>query len=70
MLFDFFLVTVGRGLYTPEVKILLNLPSIILVLILVNVKILIMLVSFLERGHHVGDTRPRASHQLNPASVS
>jgi len=36
---------------------LLNLPSLILVLIFVNVKTLIMLMLFLEqaRGHHVGD---------------
>jgi len=42
---------------TSEVKILLNLPSIILVSIFVNVKTLIMLMLFLEqaRGHHVGD---------------
>jgi len=44
-------------IHTSEVKILLNLPSIILVLIFVNVKALIMLMSFLEQaqGHHVGD---------------
>jgi len=36
---------------------LLNLPSIILVLIFVNVKTLIMLMLFSEQacGHHVGD---------------
>jgi len=56
---------------TYEIKILLNLPSIILVLIFLNVKTLIMLILFLEqargrlawsmrglraRGHHVGDS--------------
>jgi len=48
---------------TNGIKILLNLPSIILVMISVNVKTLIMLMLFLERargrpgarGHHVGD---------------
>jgi len=46
-----------------EIKILLNLPSIILVLIFVNVKTLIMLMLFLKqargrpsaRGHHAGE---------------
>jgi len=56
-------------IHTAEINMLLNLPSIILVLILVNVKTLIMLMLFLEqtrgdqhgpcgrpgaRGHHVG----------------
>jgi len=42
---------------TNEINILLNLSSVILVLIFVNVKTLIMLMLFLERarGHHVGD---------------
>jgi len=57
-------------IHTSETKVLLNLPSIILVLIFVNVKTLIMLMLFLEEaredlhgpcrrpsvcGHHVGD---------------
>jgi len=52
-------------IHTSEIKILLNIPLIILVLIFVNVKILIMLMLFLEqsRGHHVGD--PSTIHNLN-----
>jgi len=50
-------------IHSSEIKILLNLLSIILVLIFVNVKTLIMVMLFLEqargrpgaRGHHVGD---------------
>jgi len=50
-------------IHTSEVTILLNLPSIILVLIFVNVKTLIMLILFLEQArerptwslHDVGD---------------
>jgi len=50
-------------IHTSEIKILLNSPSIILLLIFVNVKTLIMLMLFLEqargrpgaRGHHFGD---------------
>jgi len=50
-------------IHTSEIKIWLNLPSTILVLIFVNVKTLIMLMLFLEqvrgrpgaRGHHVGN---------------
>jgi len=37
-------------IHTSEIKILLNLPSFILVLILVNVKALIMLMLFLEQA--------------------
>jgi len=37
-------------IHTSEIKILLNLPSIILVLIFVNVKTLIMLMLFLEQA--------------------
>jgi len=56
-------------IYTSEIKVLLNLPSIILVLMYVNVKTLIMLMLFLEqthgrpgaRGHHVGDPCTRVS---------
>jgi len=50
-------------IHTSEIKILLNFPSIILVLIFVSVKTLIMLILILEQtrgrpgacGHHVGD---------------
>jgi len=57
------------SIYTSEIKVLLNLPSIILVLMYVNVKTLIMLMLFLEqthgrpgaRGHHVGDPCTRVS---------
>ena len=50
-------------IHTSDIKILLNLPSVIVVLIFVNVKILIMLMLFLEksRGHHVGDPCSRIS---------
>jgi len=43
----------GRAIsliHTPEIKILLNLPSIILLLIFINVKTLIMLMLFLEQA--------------------
>ena len=39
-----------RLMHTSEIKILLNLPSIILVLIFVNVKTLIILMLFLEQA--------------------
>jgi len=50
-------------IHTSEIKILLNLPLIILVLIFVNVKALTMLMLFLEqtRGHHSGDPCPTVS---------
>jgi len=56
-------------MHASEIKILLELPSVILVLIFVNVKTLIMLMLFLEqargrpgaRGHHVGDPWSRVS---------
>ena len=38
-------------IYTSEIKVLLNLLSIISVLIFINVKALIMLMSFLEQAH-------------------
>jgi len=41
-------------IHTAEIKILLNLPSIILVLTFLNVKTLIILISFSEQAH-VGD---------------
>jgi len=46
-------------IHTSEIKILLNLPSIILVLMFVNVKTLIMLISYLEQARE----RPTCSLQ-------
>ena len=59
-------------IHTSEIKILLHLPSIILVLIFVNVKTLIMLMLFLQqvrgrpsaRGHHVGDSCARVFQRV------
>jgi len=42
------IISKGCKIDTNEIKILLNLPSIILVLIIFNVKTLIMLILFLE----------------------
>ena len=59
-------------IHTSEIKVLLDFPSIILILIFVNVKTLIMLMLFLEqvcgrpgaRGHHVGDPCPRLYSEI------
>jgi len=60
-------------IHTSEIQILLNLPSIILVLISVNVKTLIMLMLFFRTGQRAtylvlaGDLVPAGTTLVTPA---